>query len=194
MEQPNYILKTFQSDLVPVKPKQGFIFLKIGVWIVVAILVFGSLFFRDNLFMELSGTTRILLIALAIGVSFAGNKKDYAPSPLELRFYDDYIVFYLEKKYYSKRVTKMEFIQMKYAEISKCEFDTRNQMVYVHGDGIAKLYKYNKDGTLPSEPTDVRNAKGGLMYFGTRFMKDIDIKKEIEEHSPIKVITMQSWC
>lgn len=192
MEQPNYVLKTFESDLVPIPPKKGYVFLRVGVWSVVVILVLGSLLFQDNLFMELSGTTRVLLIVLAIGVTFWGNKKEYSPSPLELRFYDEYIVFYLEKKYYSKRVTRMEFVKMKYTEISKCEYDIKNKRVYVRGNGISRLYNYKKDGTLPSEPTDIRDFKRGLMYFGTWFMEDIDIKKEIEEHSPIKVIVENS--
>ncbi len=188
MEKPNYVLKTYDAELIPVKQKNITKFLKIGVWSIVIILILGSFLFQDNLFLELSWTSRILLIALAIGVTSFGTKKEYSPSELELQFYDDYIIFYLPKRYYSKRVTRMELIKMNYEDISKCVIDTKNQRVYIYGNGIARLYNYKKDGTLPSEPTDVRNAKDGLMYFDTCFDKETNFKKEIEEHSPIKVI------
>lgn len=97
MENPNYVIKTNEAVLVPKKQSSGFTFLKTGVWIVVAVIVIGSLLFQDNLFSELSWTARILLIVLALGVTFLGGKKEYAPSPMELQFFDDHLVLYLPK-------------------------------------------------------------------------------------------------
>ena len=45
MENPNYVIKTNEAVLVPKKQSSGFTFLKTGVWIVVAVIVIGSLLF-----------------------------------------------------------------------------------------------------------------------------------------------------
>ena len=113
MNRPNYVIRTNEAVLVPIEQSRGLKFLKIGVWIVVAVIVIGSLLLQSNLFSELSWTARVLLVVLALGVTFYGGKKEYAPSPMELQFYDDYLVLYLPKRYYSKRITRMEINQLK---------------------------------------------------------------------------------
>ena len=132
MENPNYVIKTNEAVLVPKKQSSGFTFLKTGVWIIVAVIVIGSLLFQDNLFSELSWTARILLIVLALGVTFLGGKKEYAPSPMELQFFDDHLVLYLPKRYYSKNVTRMEINRMKYSEITKCVCTKQNLSVFIY--------------------------------------------------------------
>lgn len=192
MEKPNYVLKTNEAVLVPKTQKKGLIILKTGVWLIVAVIVTGSFLFQDNLFSELSWTARILLIILAFGVSFLGRKREYAPSPMELQFFEDYLVLFLPKRYYSKRVTRMEINQMKYSEITKCVFKTRSQRIHLYGNGTSTWYNFKPDGTIPQTPTQVKNYTAGLIYFNTQLATDVDFKTEIESHSPIQVIVENS--
>lgn len=192
MENPNYVIKTNEAVLVPTKQSSGFTFLKTGVWIVVAVIIIGSLLFQDNLFSELSWTARVLLIVLALGVTFLGGKKEYAPSPMELQFFDDHLVLYLPKRYYSKSVTRMEINKMKYSEITKCVYKANSQRIHLYGNGTSTWYNYKADGTIPQTPTQVRNYTAGLIYFNTQLATDVDFKTEIENHSPIQVIVENS--
>lgn len=192
MNKPNYVIQINEAVLIPTKQSSGFTFLKIGVWIVVGVIVLGSLIFQDNLFSELSWTARVLLIVLALGVTFLGGKKEYAPSPMELQFFDDHLILYLPKRYYSKRVTRMEINQMKYSEITKCVFKTKSQRIHFYGNGTSTWYNYKADGTISQTPTQVRNYTAGLIYFNTQLATDVDFKTEIENHSPIQVIVENS--
>lgn len=188
MEKPNYVLRTNEAVLMPVNQGNGLLVFKICVWIVVALTVLGSIVFQDNLFSELSWTSRIFLIILVIGVTLYGGKKEYFPSPMELQFFDDYLVFYLPKRYYGKHSIGMQIDKMKYSDITKCVYKTRSQRIHIYGDGTATWYNYRKDGTLPDKPTERRNFKEGLIYFDIRLAPEIDFKKEIEMHSPLQVI------
>lgn len=105
MENPKYVLKANEAVLMPTKNNPALDKLKIAVWVVIAVIVVGSLIFQDNLFMEMSWTTRLLLIAVAIKVLLGGKKED-VPSPIELQFFDDYLIVYRPKKYYSRKVSR----------------------------------------------------------------------------------------
>lgn len=191
MESPNYVIKTNEAVLVPTKQSFGFRFLKTGVWIVVAVIVLGSLLFQYNLFSELSWTARVLLIVLVLRVTFLG-KKEYTPSPMELQFFDDHLVLYLPKRYYGRRLTRMEINQMKYSEITKCVYKAESTLICLYGKGISTWYNYKADGTIPQTPTKVNSYNEGLIYFDTRLATDVDFKTEIENHSPIQVIVENS--
>lgn len=192
MDKPNYVIQTNEAVLIPTKQSSGFTFLKTGVWIVVAVIVLGSLLFQDNLFSELSWTAHVFLIVLALGVTLLGGKKEYVPSPMELQFFDNYLVLYLPKRYYSKYVTRMEINQMKYSEITKCVYKSKSQRIHLYGNGTSIWYNYNADGTIPQTPTQVRNYNAGLIYFNTQLATDVDFKTEIEKHSPIQVVVENS--
>lgn len=186
-EKPNYILRTNEAVLMPTSHGNGLLVFKICVWVVVLLIVLGSLIFHDNLFSELSWSARILLIVLAIGVTLYGGKKEYFPSPMELQFFDDYLVLYLPKRYYGKHLTRMQIDKMKYSDITKCVYKTQSQRIHIYGDGISIWYNYRADGTIPQNPTEKRSFKERLIYFDIRLAPEIDFKKEIETHSPIKV-------
>ena len=188
MEKPNYVIKTNEAVLIPTKQSSGFTFLKTGVWIVAAVIVIGSLLFQDNLFSELSWTAQVLLIVLALGVTFLGGKKEYAPSPMELQFFDDYLVLYLPYRYLDDRETRKQINIMKYSDITKCVYKSKSTRVQIYGDGQSTWYKYKKDGSLPEKPTKDRFVTNGMIYFNTCLATDVDFIKEIEKHSPLKVI------
>ncbi len=187
MEKPNYILKTNEAVLVPVTQNKGITFLKIGVWVVVIIIVLGSLIFKDNLFAELSWTSRFLLIAIAASVLVIGGKKEDVPSPMEIQFYDEYLILYRPKCYYSKKITRMEVNKMMYSEIKRCVFKTRSQRLHIYGDVIATWYNFNSEGERSQSPTYNRTVKDTLCFFSTLCANGIDFKHEIETHSPVIV-------
>ena len=192
MNNANYILKTNEAVLMPTEVNKGKNIMKVCVWVIISIIVLASFIFQENLFDELSWPIKMFLIVLVVGFGFYGGKKEYTASPMELQFYDDCIVLYLPKRYYSNRVTRKQINKMKYADISKCVYKTRSKRIHIYGDGQSIWYNYKKDGSLPSKPTKERTFTQGLIYFNIQLATDVDFKKEIEEHSPIQVIMENS--
>ncbi|RDU35669.1 hypothetical protein DRW41_16110 [Neobacillus piezotolerans] len=183
MDQPNYVLSTNENILVPKNKKISR--LKLPVLIIIAVMLIGSILFQDNLFSELSATTQILLISLVIGIFSAGGSTR-APSPIELRFYDDYLVVYRPKRYYDERVTRREFNKFYYKDISKIVFKSNLQRLHIYGIINVEWYNYDKNGELPSKPTKVMSTRS-LCFFRTSAAPEVDFVAEIENHSPIKV-------
>ena len=114
------------------------------------------------------------------------------PSPMELHFYNDYLVLYLPKRYYSRKVTRKQINTMKYSEISKCVLKNKSNRIQIYGNGNSVWYNYKKDGSIPSKPTEERRFTEGMIYFNIQFASHIDFKEEIESHSPLKVIVENS--
>lgn len=185
-QQPNYVLKFNETDRKKIKDHNYFI--KKAVVIIIAIIVVLSIMFGENLFLELSWTTRILLIAIALGVLFTDKKEDVS-SPAELRFYDDYLILFLERKYYSERNIKQEYLKMKYSDITKVKYlpNTSNKRFQIYGNGHSLQYDIKKDGSLSKVPSRDKIFKDGMIYFSTNLNHNIDFIKEIEEHSSLKV-------
>jgi hypothetical protein len=184
-EQPNYVLSFNEGVLVPKKNKYSF--MKKAVIAIIVILVIGSIIFQDNLFLELDWTTRILLIGIALSVLFTGGSQRVS-SPMEIQFYNDYLILYREKRYYSKKVTRKMFDKFYYKDISQCQYKTTSKRINIFGTVEGIWFNYNKDGSLPDKPTYHRTTVGGIDYFYTSQEPNIDFVKEIEAHSPIKVI------
>lgn len=187
-EKPNYVLKANEGILVPKNP--SLVPLKKAVWIIVALIIIGSLIFQDNLFTELSWSAQILLIALAIGVTIAGGNVR-VPSPFEIWFFDDYLIVYREKRYYDSKVTRKEYNKYYYKDISKVEYRKLTNRIQFEGIIESVWYNYNKDGTLPEKPTYHRTTDGGICYFYTTASPEVDFVAEIEKHSPLKVQIVQ---
>ena len=108
------------------------------------IIIVASLIIRENIFTELSKLGRILLIALVIKVVFFGVKNVETPSPMELQFYDDPLVFYLPKRYYSKRATRKQTNTLKYADITEVLYNKKYSRIHLYGDGTSVWYNYDK--------------------------------------------------
>ena len=180
------MLKFNETDSKKVKDSNYFI--KKTVVIIIAIIVILSIIFGENLFLELSWTARVLLIALALGILFTGKTED-VPSPAELRFYDDYLVLFLHRKYYSERSIKQEYLEMKYNDITKVKYlpNTSNKRFQIYGNGRSIHYDVKKDGSLSKQPSRDKLFQNGMIYFSTNLNQNIDFIKEIENHSPLKV-------
>ncbi|MFS0675158.1 hypothetical protein [Ornithinibacillus sp. 179-J 7C1 HS] len=185
MEKPNYVLKANEGVIVP--KNENFRMIKKAVWIVVIVIVIGSIIFQDDLFGELSWSGRIMLVVLALGLSFAGGNKR-VPSPFEIQFYDDYLIVYREKKYYNKNLIRKEYDKFFYKDITKCQYRAQTKQINIYGVIEGIRYKYRKDGTLPEKPNYHRTTNGGISWFYTTESPEIDFVTEIEKHSPVKVV------
>lgn len=163
-QQPNYVLKFNETDSRKVKDRNYYI--KKAVVIIIAIIVIFSIIFGENLFLELSWTARILLIAIALGILFTGKKED-VPSPAELRFYDDYLLLFLERKYYSERSIKQEYLKMKYSDITKVKYlpNTSNKRFQIYGNGHSLHYDLKKDGNISKKHLEIRCLKRYDLFF-----------------------------
>lgn len=185
--KPNYVLKTNEAVLVS-KDSNMISMLKVAVWIVVTIIVFGSFLFQENLFTEITWSTRIMLVVIAIVVLVVGGKKENVASPMEIQFFDDYLIVYRPKRYYSKKVTRMEFNKMMYSDISRCVYKARSKRVHIYGNVFATWYDYNAEGEPSTMPTYDRYVIDTLCYFSTRCALDVDFKYIFEKNSPVQVI------
>lgn len=184
-DTPNYVLKTHSSVLKPVKERKAVTITRNCLWVVLGILTVGSLVLRVNLYMELNIVAKVLLGVLIIRYLYRG--KEYKPIPMELQFYDDYLIVYFPERWYSNRYTRKEINKLKYKDITRCVIKTEDERVHIYGSGESIWYKFRKDGTVPEEPDKVRKYEGGLVYFGTQFLNGINIKEVIESHSPLEV-------
>ena len=182
MNSPTYILKTSEAISVAVNPQGNKI--KKAVAIICIILFLGSFLLGDNLFSELSFMSRILLIGLVIGCLFGGKKEDRR-FPLEIHFYDDMIEVHRMEVHYSNGQVKRELHRFFLASAPQVKYDYRNKYVIIMGLAHGEWYLYSKNGQLNNVPERVKDTQG-ICYF---YVGDnnIDIVKEIEEHSPLKV-------
>lgn len=148
-EKPNYVLKANEGVLVP--KNENLVPIKKAVWIIVGLIILGSFIFQDHLFSELTWSARIMLIVLAILVSFAGGTK-MVPQPFEIWFFDDYLIVYREKNYYSKKLIRKEYNKFFYKDISKCIYRTTSEkftifgiLEFICGLTITKMVVYLKN-------------------------------------------------
>ncbi len=185
--QPIYVLHANEGVLMPSGERKKAGPMQIVVWGIVGVMLVASLLLGEMFFFEINWTARVLLVALVIRYGVPKQKEVMTPSPMELRFYRDYLELYRPSRYYDARTTRKEYRRMKYSEISKCVYKTNGKRIQIHGNGTSIIYERCKDGTFPAEPTKTKEFTGGMFYFSTR-MDTVDFKKEIEAHSPICVI------
>lgn len=183
MDCPKNVIKTHETVSMPTGSNQPFATLRIVVWVIIAVIILGSFVFGDNLFFELSWTTRMILIALAIGIGLWGPTSAPVASPLEIRFYSNYLVVFREKRYYSRKVSRKEYNKFFYSDISKIEYNYRIKRLDLIGKIDAMWFNYNKDGSVPQDPTYHRIVDGGICYFYVNGNDADIILKSLEEYT-----------
>ncbi len=188
MENPKYRLRTNETVSVPTGSNQLFATLRTVVWIIVGIIFVGSFAFDANLLFEMSWTTRILLISLVISIGFWRPKSQPVPSPIEIWFYDDYLVVYREKRYYSKKISRKEYNKFFYSGITRFEYDFRLKRLDIIGKIDATWFNYNSDGTVPDVPFYHRIYDGGICYFYVNGNDERDIIGCIESFSSKRAV------
>ncbi len=188
MDEPNYVLRANEAVLLPVRePSAVRRTLKIGAGLITGIILAGSFVFQDNLVFALSWPSRILLVLLVAAGFFCTEKMEWTPSLMELRFYDDCLTLCLPERHYGRKKVRREINKMKYAQITKCAYKRQSMRIHFYGAGDSAWYRCG-NGLALSEPVKVRHWDRGMLYFSTRLEPDIDFVKEIEDHSPLRVI------
>ena len=188
MDSPNYVLKANEAVLLPARKRsRGRTALRAGILAAAAAVFMGSVIFRENFFAALSWPSQIFLAVLALGAVWGGEKREWTASPMELQFYDDYLILYLPKRQYGRRYARREINKMRYEQITECTFKKRSGRIHFYGAGTSVWYRYRKDGTIPVKPDKIRHCGRGLLYFNTSLEPEIDFVREIEEHSPLRV-------
>jgi hypothetical protein len=181
MDSPNYVLQAHERVFVPKNDNPMLGVVKVAVWVIVAVLILGSFIFGENLFGNLTWTARISFIVIAIMVCFIGGSKQL-PSPFEIRFYDDYLVVYRKSLYYNRRTSSMVFFKFYYKDIKKCEYDEMTHKTNIWGYLEATWYNYNKDGTLPQNPTKQKRVDS-ICQFHLMMDNPKSFITEFETHS-----------
>lgn len=185
MEEPGYILN-FDESIIRTEKKGFWAVIQnvcIGAFIV---MIVGSLLLRTNLLGKLSAYEIFTFVSLFIASVF-NMKHVCVPSPIELRFYPDHMVVYRDKTVYSEREVQRETYDMRYADVTRFILRTSSNRLSVSSRLHFICYKYNKDGTLPDKPYRDMVVNSGYTI-NLHFIGDLDIVKEIETHSPIRVV------
>ena len=185
MNDPIYVLKANESAWAPTQNAKQVVFVKNAVRVILVILLLGSFVFDDNLFGELSLTAKALLIALFLGTCFAQDKQKVA-KPFEIRFYEDYLVLYREKRYYSPKLSRREFDKFLYKDIEEIVYRTDTHRINIYGIVEGKWYNYNKDGSLPEKPS-YHKTTDSLAYFYTNEAPEVNFVEVFEKYTPVKV-------
>ncbi len=187
MEEAKYVFNTVDAELRKEETHKIISILKKVVWIIVGVIIIGSIIFRENLFMGLSWSTRMLLISLVIYTFFIGSKSIWMEVPIELQFFEEYLIVYRPSYYYTKKVTRREYNTMKYSEISRILFRKDSQRINIYGDVHIVWYLIDVEGNIGEKPTDNRRAEGAFQVIETRFMKNMDIIDVLEKYTNKKV-------
>ena len=187
MDAPKYVLETNEAVLIPQKLSKAEETISKVVGVILGAILGASLLFRENLLREFHWTTLCLLVCLVVAILLSREKKEMVASPVELRFYDEYMVLYRPKRYYTKKVTRREVNTMKYSDITKCLYKKDVHRIHFYSTVDAKWYNFDYDGTVGDVPDYDRVVEDTLLYIDTACADAESIIKEIEAHSPIKV-------
>lgn len=187
MDKPNYVLRTNGRVTMPKRDTITVHYLKRAIfWLIVLMIIFG-LVFRD--FSRILHPLVIMIVAFLMLQAYVG--KCAVPFPLELRFYDTYLVLYREKYYYNTKLSRMEFDTFYYKDIKKCEYKALTHRINIFGVVEGIWYDYQKDGSVSTVPSHHKKVDS-ISYFYTDMAPEIDFVAEIEHHSPIKVDILEN--
>lgn len=182
MVSPKKRLKTYERVDIPASNSGIYQFLRKTTWSIVVIIVLGSFFFQSNLFNELSWTSRMIFIALVLGISFLGPKKSATLSELEIWFYDDYFIVYRNKRYYNPKVSYREYNKFFYSDVSSMDYDYRTRRFNIRGKIDATFFKYDKNGIVSDTPHYQKITDGGICYFYVINNDEDNLISNMEEH------------
>ena len=191
MESLLYCLKMDEAVLVPKEGYRKIEWFKKAVWIVVAVIVLASFVFRSNIFAELSWTARLLLIFMAIGTLFINTWID-TPSPVEIQFYETYLIVFRPKFQFTSRIIREEINIFRYSEITKVLYKKRSNRLHIYGNVSVKYTNYDSNGIKGEKPTEEKTVDEGGVWIRLHFADNIDIVSEIESHSPLHVTVENS--
>lgn len=184
-EQPDYVLRFMDAQSVPVK---GDVWGKVqrACLCIVGFFVLASIIFRDNLFGDMSTYTVGVLLA-TLFYSTMRKKSEWVAFPIELRFYADRLVVY--RDYVPRdggRRLRQEWAEFLYKDIRLVRLRLKARRVMIQGIVHGVYIWYDDHGNLTGKKMYDKVTDSGFI-FDTHNMGDIDLVREIETHSPLKV-------
>ncbi len=108
------------------------------------------------------------------------------PSAIEIQFYNDYLIVYRNKHYYSNSIIRREYDKFLYKDIKTIQLRKRTKRVNIFGIVEGVWYNYKKDGSLPEKPT-YHKTTDSICYFYTDYASETDLINAFETYCPIKV-------
>lgn len=185
-EHPYYILRTNEKVMIPKNDSKLLYYLRKSIIVICVIIIIWSIFAQKFILFDLNSASVISLIIGVIAVFSLSEKKEQA-APLELQFYKDYLIVYKRKHYYDTKLSRMEFDKFYYKDITKCQYKAISKRILIFGKVEGTWYNYKNDGTVSLQPSYHKTTES-MSSFYTDIAPEIDFVKEIESHSPIKVI------
>lgn len=190
--QPNYVLRFKDSNKISVKNAKYYLSKILGIAVlgIVFYLIlykkeFLEGFFSGAIFSEITAIAMVIVLGISL-LLVRGTKR--VPIPAELRFYNDYLVLFIQRKQYDKKDIKQEYYEIRYRDVTEVLYflNTPNEIIRIYGNVNYTYFNFNPDGSLPAQPTEVNSYQGGTITFSTTF-NTIDFIAEIERHSPLQV-------
>lgn len=167
-DKPIYILNIEEGVLIPSEIDSRTEVVRYIIGGITVVLVLGSILFGENLFSGLGWYVRILYIGLFVRYIIFGRKRVDTPSPIDIYFYEDYLMLYRPKIYCSRNMFRKETNIMKYELITKIKYMKNERQFHIYGQVIGKHYKYLKDGMVDTVPHYDRIVDDGFVFFNTR--------------------------
>ncbi len=175
------------DEAIPIKTNNKGIgkVLKILVCVVIGILLVGSVISGNNLFLELGPMGLIILVCLVIGMHI-GGKTQFKAAPMEIWFFDDYLVMLKVKHYYSKKLSRKEYDKIYYKDIRGIKWNEVTQQITFQGLFELEWYKYNKDGSIESVAS-YNKTVDTIRCFYFNLCQDIDFLSIFKEYVPYNI-------
>ncbi|MFI3325996.1 MAG: hypothetical protein R3Y35_07455 [Clostridia bacterium] len=175
------------NEAIPIKTNNQGVgkVLKIIVCAVVGVLCVGTVISGDNLFLELNSMGLITLICLLIGMFFSG-KTQLKAEPMEIWFFNDYLVMLKVKHYYSKKLSRKEYDKIYYKDIRNIKWDEVTQQVTFRGLFELEWYKYEKDGSVEPVPSYTKTVET-MRCFYFKLCPEIDFLAIFKEYIPCNI-------
>ncbi|MBQ6985884.1 MAG: hypothetical protein IJR48_07970 [Oscillibacter sp.] len=185
MDTPRYVLSALDATAVTKANMGAVVRVKIAVWILLGVMLLLSLLTGENVFRGLSWPAKLSVIVLTLW-ALCFNTDELAPAPMELRFYDDRLVVYHDRRAYSPRNVRREIRTIYYRDVKECQYRKRRARVNIVGRFEDTWYTFPPDGPPPAQASRQRVVDGAIT-FHTYFSPEIDFAAEIEAHSPLRV-------
>lgn len=156
---------------------------RVIIWFILSLVIVFALIVEEN----------DLLLMTAIPLYLWGHFSKELESvlvPVEIQFYDDYLIIYREKGNVSlePRYVVREYHTMIYKDIKVVEFGQfRKSVLKFYGKVEVLRHKYNDDGTLIDEPLLHKTLENEYTNINTKESPEVDFVEKIEKYSPIKI-------
>lgn len=185
MDTPRYVLSALDATAVTKANMGAAVKVKIAVWILLGAIVLLSLLTGENVFRDLAWPVKLAVIVLTLwAIGF--NTDELAPTPMELRFYDDRLVVCHDRRVYSPRKARREIRTIYYQDVKECQYRPKRARINIIGRFEDTWYQFPPDGSPPAQASHQKTVDGAIT-FHTYFSSEIDFATEIETHSPLKV-------